>query len=224
MGTKKGHLAENLSDNDLIKKCLERSEHWNVFWNEFEKRFGQFILYLIVSELKKHWNSPDLNQFKEAIKDIRQEVYAKLLKDGGKALKDFRGSHPDSFKAYLKTIAVNLTKNFSKNEMLKRRRVPDNLSATGKYEPDAMSPVSNDTKNNLDEKFVKEHIIQALTTYYRSRKLERDIAIFKLYFFESLTSHEIQRAIDTGLTVSGIETIISRTKQALEKIYLRYFF
>lgn len=213
-------LIEDLSDNELIKKCLERSENWNNIWKEFENRFGEFILVMISFELRKHWSSSQIYQFKEAVKDIQQDVYAKLLKEGGKALKNFKGKHPESFKAYLKIITINLTKNFTKNEKMIKSHVPGRVSATGHYEPDEKDPVADSAEYGSDEKNIKENIIQVLTDHYDSRSKERDLAIFILYFFDGRSSHEIQIIIDSDLSVSGIETIISRTKLTLEKVLL----
>lgn len=212
-------FVKELSDNELIKKCFERSENWNQFWGEFERRFGRYILGLIISELKKYWSSFYLHNFKEAVQEIQQEVYATLLKNGGKALRQFRGERPESFHAYLKIISVNQTKNFINSELKRRRRNTNTVSHTDEYSTYDIPIYSNNTNEDLQEEFAKEHIIQTLRAHYPSRNLKRDLMMFRLYFFEGLSSKQIAQTFKIGLTVSGVETVVSRMKIALEKVY-----
>jgi RNA polymerase sigma factor (sigma-70 family) len=213
-------LIEDISDMELIRKCVERSKNWNACWKEFQRRFDRHILMVIICELKKHWPHNYLSEFKEAMQDIRQEVYARLLRDGGKALREFRGNSSGSFRAYLRTIAGRLTKNFSNQKKNELRRTAHAAPHAGDDEPNEIEPVSNHTEESLQEEYLKEHIIESLRTCYPSRKFERDLMIFKLHFFEGLSAKEIHQTFNTALTVSGIETVVSRMKQALEKFLL----
>ncbi|HEX9653882.1 MAG TPA: sigma-70 family RNA polymerase sigma factor [bacterium] len=212
-------LVEHLSDKELIKQCVGLSEKRNQLWKEFQKRFDQPILVFIINELGKHWNASYLQEFKEAVQDIRQDVYAKLLKDDGKALKEFKGLHPESFRAYLRAIAINLAKNFSKNETKQRKRVTESISTTDKIGGNDIDPGCVNTEDDLEEEFVKEHLVQTLRVNYPGYNIDRDIMVFKLYFFEGLSSSEIAKSFKPGISVSGIETVISRMKKILEKAY-----
>ncbi len=212
-------LIEDLSDNDLIKKCREHSPDWNRFWKEFERRFDEYIFFMILYELRRQLSSSVIYDLKESIQDLRQDVYEKLLKDDGKALKEFRGEHTESFRAYLRSITINLTKNFSKREKLQQRRMNDVIGESSAPELFRINSVTNETEEHLDEAFVKEHIIRMLRANYPSRNLDRDILIFKLYFFEGLSPKQIHNIINGELSASGVESTVSRMKKTLEKIY-----
>jgi RNA polymerase sigma-70 factor (ECF subfamily) len=212
-------LIEELSDNDLIKKCHERSPDWNRFWKEFQRRFDEYIFFMILYELRRHWSSAVIYELKEAIQDLRQEVYEKLLKDDGKALKDFRGEHAESFRAYLRSIAINLTRNFSKKEKMQQMRMNDVIIESSAPKLFQINSLTNETEEHLDEEFVKDHMVTTLRAHYPSRNLDRDILIFKLYYFEGLSAKQIHKIMNDELTASGVESTVSRMKQLLEKIY-----
>lgn len=214
-------LVANLSDRavlDLIKRCTRKSPNWNQVWEEFEERFGKKILMYLYYEFKKYSKGYYETEYDEIIKDLRQDVYIKLLKTDGQALKNFRGKTQNSFLAYLHVISRNVVLNFIKNSyersVTKFVRLGEMHSNTERKQ---IESISHETVDTMDKQFMREFIVSRLKGGYRSRNFQRDLLVFKLFYFEGHSAKEIISGCDINLSISGIETVVSRMKNYLEK-------
>ncbi len=215
-------LFPNLSDQELIVKCTQRSPDWGKYWQEFEKRYGKVILLFLMRELTKIGGDKYSRDFKETVKDLRQDVYIKLLREKAIALRDFKGEYDYSFIAYLHKISINTVINFVKLNV-RGKRSPDKFWQPAKKDcsDNELEPDIDNTQEELEVKFFKQNIIASLKESYPSRNIARDLKIFKLFYFEELSADEIFTFHNMNLSVSGIETLLSRMKNVLKEFYFK---
>lgn len=213
-------ISENVSFRELIHECRQKSQDWDTIWQKFEERYGHRIALFIYKEFHKLGGKKWSTQVEETVKDLRQDVYIKLLMNKASALSNFRGIDEHAFLAYLNAIAMNVVRNHVKSIKTEKRGAGSFVTRVGEDKRQMESePLTANTPEELEELFFKESIINTLKESYRSRNLDRDIFIFKLFYFEGHTAVDIHAAHNFNLTVGGIETVVSRMKQLLKKIY-----
>lgn len=207
---------QNLTTKDLINKCTQKTKDWEIYWREFVKRYGEKILYFVYKEFKKINGHKYTNQPEETIKDLRQEVFIRLLENEAKALIKFKSRYEWAFLTYLNTISINVVRNFIRFKKAEKRS-PE-LYSSGYHKNSnqvKLEPKATDTLDEMDAQFLKECLINTLKKFYKGRNIDRDIFIFKLYYFHGLSPKEIERLNSLKITASGIETLITRMKKIL---------
>lgn len=215
-----GRELPNLSDTELIAKCTQKSAGWQNFWREFQNRFGKKILFYIYGEFHKISGEKISTEFHEIIKDLRQDVYIKLLKNDSQALKNFNGKNETSFLAYLHVIAKNLVVNYVNTNRYQKSvsmsKIKHRSDPKGS-ETFPFQPVSMDTVDELEKLIFKNFILKKIKACFHSKNFERDILFFKLFYFKGFTTREIAKNTNFKLSASGIETIVNRIVQRLRK-------
>jgi len=78
-------------------------------------------------------------------------------------------------------------------------------------------PVSMDTVDEIEKSDFRNFILEKIETCYRSKNLERDILLFKLFYFKGFTAKEIASNSNFNLTASGVETTVNRIVQRLKE-------
>lgn len=215
-----GREHPKLSDKELIAKCTQKSADWQNFWREFQNRFGKKILFYIYGEFHKISGEKSLTEFHEIIKDLRQDVYIKLLKNDSQALKNFNGKNETSFLAYLHVIAKNVVVNYVNTISYQKSVSISKIKHRSDSEDSEMfpfQPVSMDTVDELEKSIFKNFILEKIKTCFHSKNFERDILLFKLFYFKGFTSREIAKDTNFKLSASGIETVVNRIVQRLRE-------
>ncbi len=212
----RGH--QNLSDKDLIARCCLKSADWENCWREFQSRFDKTILFYVYQEFQKMTGQTMSTEFHETVKDLRQDVYIKLLKNDSQALRNFNGKNQNSFLAYLHVITKNLIKNYVNTNSYKKLISMSKIKPAHEQSEDLQfQPVSMDTVDEIEKSAFQNFILEKIKTCYRSKKLERDILLFKLFYFKSFTAKEIASNSNFNLTASGVETTVNRIVQRLKE-------
>lgn len=207
---------QTLTTGELIEKCINSSHGSSKAWDEFKARFDdhiQFLLYKTYSKFYKYNNSNEMN---EALKDLKQDVYIRLLDNNCEGLKKFKGRSTNSLKAYLGVIAHNLALN-SLDRYKKRFVCYETFE--NEIDPQSSPDADNSIFRDFEEQYLKESIMRILKKHYKSRKFSRDAVVFKLFYFENFTSKELAGKFE--LTASGIETLVARMKKVLVENYKR---
>jgi len=202
-----------LSVTELIDRCTQASPEQRRYWTEFNRRFDEQIIIFTLRYLRRTYND---KIGKQKLDDVKQDVFVRLAKDNAKILKAFRGKTERELLGYLSIICKSTTLNYLRAE---KKRAQRNVSTTHNdddREGLEMDISTHDTTDELSFSETKDHIVQLLRTNYYSRKFERDLTIFKLYYFNGMTTKEIGEFKSFGLSASGIETLISRMKKAIE--------
>lgn len=221
--------AKRLSNRDLIELLLDAGPEDRI-WEEFVARFqGRIRLVVLRSFRTETERNPGLDSgsASEAVPDLTQDVFVKLLESDRRALSRFRGRSEHSIHTYLHTIAVNLVRDhFKKLRAQKTPKAPSSLSNLVQQELDSDGP-SYDQALVSDgpgpERFVASQELRdrmGATIERASPQAStgmRDRLIFRLYFIEGLTVGEIAAIPSVGLTESGIEKCIRRIREALRE-------
>jgi len=210
------NLFKELTDEELVNFLKKRSAQWGESWEEFQRRFDEVVAIYIYCDLRRYRDFCDSKELEQTVKDLRQDVYIKLLKGRAKALRKFRGEHPGSFRAYLRTTSINVVRNYVRSLSREKQAIEKHLSISGDTNSSDDDPAASNAFKNLEVEFLKESIIQALKECFHSRDPGRDLLLFRLHFFEGLSAGEIHEHYHFNLSKSGIETTLSRMKIALE--------
>ena len=209
---------QDLSNNELIRRCAYPAENWNRMWAEFEARFGGIIVLLLYRGMTKPGVDGHTNEFPETLQDLKQDVYIKLLKNNAEALRKFNGRNEKSIFAYLNIISKNIVLNYVKKQECARRS-PRPVFSHGSSDSNEYGPIgTNSTAEELEWQFLKEAIIASLRERWKGANLERDLRIFELYFFEGLYAGEILKKCPSNLSKSGIDTLIYRMRKCLRDL------
>jgi DNA-directed RNA polymerase specialized sigma24 family protein len=135
--------AKRLSNRDLVERLLDAGPEDRI-WEEFVARFqGRIRLVALRSFQTEAERNPGLDTglAHEAVLDLTQEVFVKLLESDRRALTRFRGRSEHSIHTYLHTIAVNLVRDhFKKLRAQKTPKAPSSLSNLVQQELDSDGP------------------------------------------------------------------------------------
>ncbi len=221
--------AKRLGNRDLVERLLDAAPEDRI-WEEFVARFqGRIRLVVLRSYHAEVERNPglDAGSVQEAVPDLSQEVFVKLLESDRRALARFRGRSEHSLHTYLHTIAVNLVRDhFKKLRAQKTPKASASLSNLVRQELESDGP-SYDQALVSDgpgpERFVASQELRdrlGKTVERASREGAtgpRDRLIFRFYFVEGLTVGEIAAIPSVGLTESGVEKCIRRIREALRE-------
>lgn len=212
-----------MTHNELVK-ILAKSPRDRMAWGEFYNRFHKHICLTINRELKRLHNYKGLN----AVEDLAQEVYAKLLANDCQALIDFNGQYENSIVSYLEIIAIRtVLEDYTRSKALKRsaagREVPlDALQWNVRQERvvDLKEILRLESwqdeflLNELREE-IKYHLDKILGP---RRNKERDELIFKYYLYAGLEAEEIVALChDVNITGKRVMNIICEIKNELRE-------
>lgn len=205
-----------LSNNELIKGCLNHSENYESYWLEFKYRFDDSITQFITKALLRYNCEIYLLQLANTILEYKQDVYLKLLKNNAKVLRNFIGAHENSIFKYLEMICKSAV---SSSIRLRKNRCRT-VSIDELMETRGMaSPI---TSEGATCELLKGDILFLIKKIYDEKKqknLRRNTSIFRLYFFMGFTTKQISRFRFVELSSSGVETVISRIRTALSTAY-----
>jgi RNA polymerase sigma-70 factor, ECF subfamily len=221
--------AKRLSNRDLVERLLD-AEPSDRVWEEFVARFqGRIRLVVLRSFQTEAERNPglDTGAARDAVLDLTQEVFVKLLESDRRALSRFRARSEHSIHTYLHTIAVNLVRDhFKRLRAQKTPKSPASLSNLVQQELDSDGP-SYDQALVSDgpgpERFVASQELRNRMGAVIERASPnaatgpRDRLIFRMYFVEGLTVGEIASLPQVQLTESGVEKCIRRMREALRE-------
>jgi len=218
----------NLPNRDLIERLVDAGPD-DPLWPEFIRRFrGRLRLVVFRCYATESARSPGLDTEApaEAVDDLTQDVFLRLLDSDRRALSRFRGRSEHSAYTYLNAIAVNLVRDhFKKLRAAKKPRTSASLSSPVMSE-DEQSGTYGQTlaaEGPGAERFVvsselRGKIRRAVDELSpKGATSARDRLVFQLFFVEGLTVDEIASNRSIGLSPSGVEKCIRRIRDALRK-------
>ena len=219
-------LAE-LSSIELIKICSQ-STH-SPAWDEFYQRFDHYITIYVRKAWKRRVSTHNIDNIsvQETIKDIVQDVYIKLLESDQQALKNFQGQDDNTFFAYLARIATNQVGEYFRRQLAEKRRgstlsvdfLLDSLACERSCSQRlAYEYLSINIEPALISRIAWQELSTILDESLTGLQVKRDKLVFLLYISEKLSSQEIASKLGGGLKPSGVESIIRRTRDRLQRI------
>lgn len=214
-----------LKNTELVKRCANDTKNKQV-WLEFVSRFDKHIYLIVLRECKIRGLYKNKVQFKEAVQDLVQDIYLKILKDDCQSLKAFRGNSENSIYIYLGTIAKNAVINYIIRMNAQKRpqieKYLDDFITTNDeggeiFYKDVLKSTIFDTEQELTLIITKEDIEVNLNNILKGKYKERNKLICKLHFYDGFSVNEIASYFNFGLSAARIANIISEIKQNLIK-------
>ncbi len=214
---------------ELLARCTSQPVDERA-WEEFVRRFHQTIRSSVMRTFHRmaKGEADRRPQFTdEHSEDLVQSVYAKLVEDDMRALRQFEGGHEDSIYQYLVMISVNVVRDlFRETKAQKRPKISyslDQLLEDCGDIPleDIVVGVDGLPIDKSQVSFTSEEIERALNKAIRDKNRDRDKLIFRLRFDEGMKLDEIARFLGPDITSAKIGAILNRMlkrlKSSLEK-------
>lgn len=203
---KNSHLR-GLNHKKLVQYMAEHAGD-NAAWQEFIRRFQNFIAAVIINECKRlHYK-----EGYERIEDLLHNVYVRLLANESRALRNFKGKFENSIVSYLKLIAINVVR--SDRLVTSRHPVVNQPAVESVYQD--MVPDSG-SEERLEAGALEQAIQDCLGLIEEQRRNgARDVLLFRCVFFEEMSVEEVADLPEfKTLSEKRIANIVSEIKAAL---------
>src|SRR5689334_16921851 len=96
--------ASKTAAADLLRECGEKLTD-RALWAQFQERFQGLIFLYLMRALHMGRIQEDVN---DAVPDLAQDVYLKLVQHDGRVLRSFRGTTEFSAMAFLASVALTV--------------------------------------------------------------------------------------------------------------------
>jgi RNA polymerase sigma-70 factor (ECF subfamily) len=199
-----------MSLEQLLRACAEvgDGDAWREFISCFDSLIGAVVL-----KTARRWGEGS----SETVSDLIQETYLKLCANRTRMLAEFESRHPDAFYGYIKVVTANVVNDHFRARHSQKRDVTREGSlqelATGLEDPGFGSPQQIERATLLAE------VDAVLLDAARGTDVERDRAVFWLYYRQGMTAQAIAELPDMKLTAKGVESLIRRlTRQVRERL------
>lgn len=161
-------------------------------WDEFVRR-TKSAMYRGATVALRKFRITD----KEAIENVYQQVYIELLRDGGKALKTYRGD--SDLEGWVSVISMRTAYRIQRQKA-PEASLPELLPAAPTIAPGEKAE-QTEFLNKLDAAF---------------RKLDsREAALLRLSYYEQMSYKEIATALN--LPLNSVSPLLIRAKEKLKK-------
>jgi RNA polymerase sigma-70 factor (ECF subfamily) len=199
---------EQLKLYDLLQKCLFIPDEY--LWAEFIRRTKPLITATITHRLR---SCP--SQIAGIVDDLVQDTYLKLCENNFRPLREFKYDHENGIYGFLKATASSIVHDYIRHRLSQKR---GRGKASVCLDDIAESRVAVNVAGHLERKLILHEINRLLATCSDDATLQRDCAIFWLYYRFGLTCNTIAGIAYLGLTVKGVEsTILRLTRRVKEK-------
>ncbi len=204
----------------LVKDCGLSTDP--AAWTEFVDTFNRRIVAAVIRERRLRGLSSD-PAAADAVSDLVQDVYLRLLANDRRALRDFRGETELSVYAYLARIVRAAVGDRTRRDSSQKRHaqtVPldagvDGEGSTPLSELLAASEVSS-PELQMRERAVPGRL-RALLAGGGVPNPERDALVFELHVLEGLSAREIAGIPALDLSLSAVEGVLRRTRERLRE-------
>ena len=205
---------DQITHADLLRRCGERRADAEL-WAEFQRRFQKRVfLYLLRAARAAARANTDIH---EHLNDLAQEVYLRLVKNDGRILRSFREDSEFAVRAFLARVASSVVQDHFRYQSAERRQadvIPiDEARAVPGHDPHQPARASGATDTLLSMIDVERSLAAGENIPQRARNL----LIFKLHYYDGFTAAELAAFPGFGLTLSGIEAVLNRTRNRLRK-------
>lgn len=203
---------------DLLNRCTRRPPD-EAAWEEFVRRYHMTIRSNVIKTFnKKSQEEADRKpQFPEDLtEDLVQAVYVRLVEEGSNALTRFEGEYENSIYQYLAMISINVVRDYFREVRAQKRpkisfSLDELLESTGDGAlGDAISSLDGSQLIGSTESFTMDEIDSALKKVASGKNRDRDIAIFKLRYYEGLTLEEITKTLQLDISAISVGSILNR--------------
>lgn len=137
--------------------------------------------------------------------DLRQEVYARLLADGGAALRGLRAERPGALSAFVAQVARRVALDHARARGARPAPAP---LGEGAAEP--ASP-SQSPEEDAQDAQARARLARAVERACEGRRRARDLQVLRAHLDWELGPAEIAR-LGCGLSAKGVEALLRRLR------------
>jgi RNA polymerase sigma factor (sigma-70 family) len=197
---------EELPWPDLVRACGENLKDrslWDQFSKSFEKPLFAFLLRAVRQKERQQEDTRAL------VHDLAQEVYIRLFENNGQLLRSFRGQSEFSVLAFLARVSMNVSGDRYRRDRAQRRSA-EIISIEDARDRDV-------AQVNLDAQTRWSDVERLIHADPDSSNRARNVLICKLHYLDRLSAEEIAQYPGFGLTANGVEAVIRRTREYLQR-------
>jgi RNA polymerase sigma-70 factor (ECF subfamily) len=201
----------SLNPEQLIYLCARSND--GAAWDEFVSRFHRAISLSIIRTAYQWGQAP-----RQLLDDLVQETYLKLCADRCRLLLEFAVQHPEAVSGYVKTIAVNVARDYFKSVHSQKRgsgQLQESLT-------DLDAKADTQTLGGqaaMEREILLKQIDQCLNACSAGPDQERDRLIFWLYYQQGMSAKAIAALPTVSLSAKGVESAIFRlTRMVREQV------
>ncbi|HEV2960499.1 MAG TPA: sigma-70 family RNA polymerase sigma factor [Candidatus Angelobacter sp.] len=198
----------SLTTEELIRACVAGERR---AWEEFILRYDKLIAG-VVFRTAEYWGYAS----SESLKDMVQEVYAKLCENNCYLLRQFEARHDGAIYGYLKAIAANEVHD-------RLRQLHSEKRGSGHI--DALESIKNEpvathdgSQAAIEQQLLFKEIDDLLRAHLPQSTQERDRTIFWLRHRQGLTAREIASFPAIELSAKGVESTMRRLEQLVRAV------
>jgi len=198
----------------LFRLCAthpERDEHWELF----VQRFNPLLARSVVVAWRRH--EQGFGPPKEVAEDLLQDIYATMLKNDARLLRNFRGDTEAEAQVYLARTAINLTTSYLRSRAA-RKRAGDEISLQELLADQGEARLPESRESPLRSVNERE-FLEILHRVFEGPNAERDILILLLYAREGYSPAEITQLKICELKESSIANLLAQMKSKLKKYF-----
>lgn len=199
---------------ELLERCASGAE--SDAWDELLCRFGLHLAGGVSRALRR----AGLRMGRHEREDLLQEVYCRLLEDGGRRLRRCRGRVETSVGAYLSRVAETVTLDHLRARAAEKRgggRLVS-LEQPGRFgSPRAIRDRAASPEERLLARETRSAFLSRCRRAAGPKTSRRDLKILYLAFFEGMSSRQVARILGGGLSPNSVDSVIYRVRRRLEK-------
>jgi RNA polymerase sigma factor (sigma-70 family) len=148
------------------------------------------------------------------VHDLAQEVYIRLCENNGHLLRSFRGQTTFSVLAFLARVSMNVSGDRYRRDRAQRRSA-EVISIEDARERDSGS--SRIPRFDPEATIRWSDVERLIHADPDSNNQARNVLILKLHYLDHLSAEEIAQYPGFKLSASGVETVIRRTREYLQR-------
>ena len=212
--------ASRLSDIELMRAC--GSPDVPDAWEEFVRRFNRFVCVAVVrayahsSRRRTGFLDPD------AVADLVQDVYVRLLDRSISAFGTFRGESDAAVYVYIGRVAISVAIDAQRRELARKRRRDvlsldavigdrngEKFTLAGTLRSSDPSP-----EQNAIGALLRAEVSEVLGTILRGRNAARDLRIAEAYILDGVPLTEVAESLG-GIGSGALKSSVRRTGSKL---------
>jgi RNA polymerase sigma-70 factor (ECF subfamily) len=148
--------------------------------------------------------------------DLVQETYLKLCADRCHHLLRFAIAHPDQIVGYIKTVAANVAHDHFKSVYSQKKGGGKAQESLAEIDPEADAHCIGG-EAVIERQIRLKEIDDCAVICTAGPEQERDLLIFRFYYFDGWTAKEIAALPAIELIEEGVESVLQRVKRAVRE-------
>ena len=185
-------------DKELVALCLQRNEDaWCELLRRYERRMGS----VEANSLRK-WTRPH----PDLVADLVYETLKKVVTNDFRSLREFQWLHDHALFGFLMKVASNTAADYRRRQLAPAH---DQTKEVALDQPGLPTPPDPGNFAKTDHRILLEELARCLEKLIRSEvNRARDIAMFLLYFGQSVTASDLARIYQ--LSIKAVANTVAR--------------